>query len=110
MLTTACFAEAKNIHVIFLSRPGVSLKPFLEPIVNLGLVANNYKEKCVEMGEGCFHPQHGLVVDPEKLKKLGIQKDVEVKTINAEEINLVDCDKGYYFDMYCGKAKKAAKP
>lgn len=113
LMGQVCFAEVKDIHVIFLSRPGVSIIPFIQPYHSLGIVATNskeFKEKCVEMGDGCFHPQHGLVVDPEKLEKLGIQKNVEVKTISAQEVDLVDCKKGYYFDMYCGKAKKAAKP
>ena len=34
------------------------------------------------------------------------QKEVEVKTINAPETDLINCDKNSFFDIYCGKSKK----
>lgn len=113
VVSMSSFGEAQNIHVIFLSRPGVSLSPYLTNFISLGIVAENTQEingECVKMGDGCFHPQYGLIADPKKLNDLGIEKEVEVKTINAEEVNLIDCKKGYYFDMYCGQAKKAVAP
>lgn len=115
-------AEPKNIKVIFLTR--ADMAAYLEEAIFRSLYpifskpfAQNEESKsfdCVPYGEGCFHPQLGYIEDEEKAKKMKkkVSKknlEPEIKTINAEEVNLIDCDKGYYFDMYCGKAKKESK-
>ncbi len=115
IFSLSIWGDAGNIHVYFLSRPGVkgtlhNLSPV--PRFTYSAIAQvNLKEeefKCEPFGEGCFHPQLGYIEEQGKVMKARERKlkDVEVKTINAEEVNLIDCDKEYYFDMYCGQANK----
>lgn len=120
LLSTKCFAEARQIRVYFLSRPDIkktSLYPLEKtPQFSYSSLAQteNLKEReveCEPFGEGCFHPQLGYIEDQEKTMKAIKRKEYELKlkTINAEEVNLVTCDKDFYFDMYCGKAVKKGK-
>lgn len=117
MFSFPIFGDAENIQVYFLSRPSAKASLFnLEQAPHFSfspLAQANLKEedfKCEPFGEGCFHPQLGYIEDQEKVMKAkGRQlEDVELKTINAEEVNLIDCDQGYYFDMYCGQANKGS--
>ena len=61
-----------------------------------------------EMGDMCFHPQLGLYDNPNKKTKEKIKdkKESEVKYLSNTDIDLINCDKNFYFDLYCGKAKK----
>jgi len=101
-------AVAERVDVYFLSRPLSAINLPHNKVQWHGLYAqNDPREKCIPMGDGCFHPQLGYIENYEKedSKKIEpLKKEVELKTINAEEVNLIDCDQGYYFDMYCGKA------
>lgn len=60
------------------------------------------------MGDGCFHPQLGFVKGD---SGEGKEKTVlePLKTINSSDVDLVNCDKGNYFDIFCGKAKGPTK-
>jgi hypothetical protein len=107
------YATPLKIEMIFLSNENkVSLLKTIDSIIDL----KKYKSfsqvdmaKCVPMGEGCFHPQLGYI---EKSKteinspKLIKDEEVKLKTFNAIDTSLVNCDKNYYFDIYCGKEKK----
>lgn len=70
-------------------------------------------ENCVPMGDGCFHPQYGYIEKKDLAKKEKSEpkiikdEEMKLKTFNAIETNLVNCDKNYYFDIYCGKANQA---
>ncbi len=75
----------------------------------LGQIAQNEIYECQPMGGGCFHPQLGFIEDPDKLAKEDEPQPLKLKTMNATETNVMDCDDNYYFDIYCGKAKPVAK-
>lgn len=111
-------AGPKNIKVIFLSRSDATSFLFktinqnLYPVLSKAITQNDFGDvECIPYGEGCFHPQLGYIEDEDKKKKLEKQPretvgNDDVKTINADDVNLIDCEKKYYFDMYCGKASK----
>ncbi len=71
-------------------------------------VAQAELSNCTPMGDGCFHPQYGYIE-----KKIGPKiipdEELKLKTFNATEVNLVNCDKEYYFDIYCGKESNRPK-
>jgi len=93
-----------EVHFFFVSPKRTSLyEGFnLFPILSGSYLAANETE-CVPMGDGCFHPQLGFVEgDAGAGKKDQILKPL--KTINSSEVDLVKCDKGNYFDIFCGKA------
>jgi hypothetical protein len=117
-LSFDCFADARQIRVYFLSRPDLK-KTSLYPIekgpqfsFSQMAQADSFKDvECEPFGEGCFHPQLGYIEDQKKVMDAieRKQQEVDVNTINAEEVNLITCDKEFYFDMYCGKAGKITK-
>ena len=115
IVSTTVLADAGQITVYFLSRPdakGALLELVPGPQFSFSKLAQvNLKEeefKCEPFGDGCFHPQYGYIEDQEKVMKAIERKqaEVELNTINADEVNLINCEKEYYFDMYCGQAKK----
>lgn len=117
LLSCSVWADAGQITVYFLSRPDVKgaildLDIDSKPRFTFSKLAQaNLKEedyKCEPFGDGCFHPQLGYIEDQEKVMKAIERKqaEVEVNTINADEVNLINCEKEYYFDMYCGQAQK----
>lgn len=62
------------------------------------------------MGDGCFHPQLGLIPrEGAKEEKPIAPKEIELKTFNSHAVNMIDCKDDYYFDVFCGKAKGVAK-
>lgn len=70
--------------------------------------------QCQEMGDLCFDPQYGLykkddmglAVDTGK-----VEKDAPgIPAAKSVERELIDCDPKNYFDIFCGKTKKEAKP
>lgn len=74
--------------------------------------------ECTPMGDGCFHPQLGYLTEvPGAMKpgKKGIEKKPEapkkedpfkLNTFNADDISLVECQEGRYFDIFCGKESR----
>lgn len=109
------FANLDKVEVYFLSQPRVSfLNQALEKYTYSGefqfrsIASNEEEYECVPMGDGCFHPQLGLIPLDEAKKK--VDKDTEpqpietFKTFNSEDVSLVDCKKGNYFDIFCGKS------
>lgn len=110
ILSFSLLAEVEKVDIYFLSRPTAALNlPLLNPKLKGLYVENLLDADCVPMGDGCFHPQYGLIEDKEKKKVKEDPKGGELKTINAEEVNLVNCDDEFYFDLYCGKADKKQK-
>jgi hypothetical protein len=118
------FATPQKIEMIFLSPQKVSqLLELIDKKNNpdnlLGFLAQADQElkNCVPMGDGCFDPQLGYIEKkPDANIKIApvvvVPKDSELqlKTFNAVETSLVNCDKGNYFDIYCGKEKAKGKP
>lgn len=115
-LSTA-HATPKKIEMIFLSPHKVSqlLKIIDKQDANkmYSFLAENANDNCIPMGDGCFHPQYGYLdkkpnvpvkIKEEPAKQESAEAPVKVNTFNAIETNLINCDKGNYFDIYCGKA------
>jgi len=103
-------AEVERVDVYFLSRPTSAFKIPKDGSLLKGLYTeNSFDENCVPMGDGCFHPQYGYVEKEGQTKeanKVKDTKEIKLKTINSEEVDLVNCDDEFYFDLYCGKEKK----
>lgn len=104
------FALPEHVHFFFISGDGVSL---INSIEESGFNFSKYTAKnvfdeepeCVPMGDGCFHPQIGYIEKGTSGTKKKLEK-VPNKTINAVDIDLIKCEDGNYFDIFCGKAKK----
>jgi hypothetical protein len=107
-------ATPLKIEMLFLSPHKVS--QLLKTIQNqsmskpLSLLAEATEENCIPMGEGCFHPQFGYMEKKSANTAPVIIKEEEIKlkTFNAIETSMISCDKGNYFDIFCGKEKKQA--
>jgi hypothetical protein len=120
LISTSAFALPEKIEFIFLSREKTaSLIDYIkqkEIIQTYQATAENVAgHDCVPMGDGCFHPQLGFIDDPTKgenkdsptnVKDKKAQKKVEVKTFNSDDVNMVECKEGRYFDIFCGKSTK----
>ncbi|MCK5074058.1 MAG: hypothetical protein KAQ98_11580 [Bacteriovoracaceae bacterium] len=116
ILTYAASVEAvpRNVEVWFLSAPKTaSINELLDSIEKMefySMLVEVDPYECVPMGDGCFHPQTGF--SPKKpmvLKKVIRERPTQLKTINAVDVSLVECDKNNYFDIFCGKSKKIKK-
>ena len=75
--------------------------------------------ECTPMGDGCFHPQLGYLSEvpgalkPSKKLKEELKNESKTKedpfqlnTFNADDISLVECQEGRYFDIFCGKESR----
>lgn len=115
LISLNAMAAPKDIEVWFISNSKVTL---LEDLLNRPQYvyrAPTAALECQEMGDYCFDPQFGLYK-----KENGLEEAVETKKIEKDgpsippsksvERELIDCDPKNYFDVFCGKAKKEAKP
>ncbi len=75
-------------------------------------------KSCVPMGDGCFDPQRGYTDEVPNSVKINesVKKEkrkepspFELKTFSNEDIALVECQEGRYFDIFCGKESKRKK-
>jgi hypothetical protein len=123
LISFKAMATPQKIEMIFLSPQKVTQlleliekKTHPEKLLTFIAQADQELKNCVPMGDGCFDPQLGYI---EKKPDLGnkpagivIPKDPELqlKTFSAIETSLVNCDKGNYFDIFCGKEKARGKP
>ncbi|RPJ67811.1 MAG: hypothetical protein EHM20_17115 [Alphaproteobacteria bacterium] len=116
-------ATPQKIEMIFLSPQKVAqLLELIEKnkagkITGHLAASDQTSEGCFPMGDGCFHPQFGYMdKKPDaatvKTPAIVVPKDpeLELKTFNAVETNMISCDKGNYFDIFCGKTKANEKP
>jgi hypothetical protein len=121
--STSVIAVPDKIEMIFLSPQKVSqLLDLIEKqngIHKLGFLTESDLDlkNCMPMGDGCFDPQLGYIekMPSNKGKTEPVvvtPKDPELqfKTFNAVETSMVNCDKGNYFDIYCGKEKAKGRP
>lgn len=82
------------------------------PKINFGakLAEDSTQFVCEPMGDGCFHPQLGYFEDKAKVKEIPEESINEGKgksgSFADREIQLVECRKGNFFDIYCGNEKK----
>lgn len=137
VLPLSAFATPQKIEMIFLSQGKMTqLIQQLDEMQSEKVISRlaqgetTYQDNCIPMGDGCFHPQYGYLnrkpvisgttaAAPEPKKneenKQGespAQADgaeVKLKTFNAVETSMVNCDKGNYFDIFCGKEKGQGK-
>jgi len=112
----AAFATPKKIEMIFLSPHKVA--QLLKTIQNqdnqkfFSMLAQASDDSCAPMGDGCFHPQYGyLDKKPSSGAYAGSpvlikEEEMKLKTFNAVENNMINCDKDNYFDIFCGKERK----
>jgi hypothetical protein len=116
-------AAPQKIEMIFLSPQKVAqLLELLDKQKDsskiLGFLAQTDEElkNCIPMGDGCFHPQLGYLdkkpIAGNPAPTIAIPKDPELqlKIFSAVETSMVSCDKGNYFDIFCGKEKAKGKP
>lgn len=106
------FATPKKIIIYFLSPMKTSYLPHIETLKLSSLLASNddFMSQCQPMGDGCFHPQLGFINQkPNVLNSPSLldekEKNLEIKTFNSVDTSMINCDKDYYFDLYCGKSK-----
>lgn len=100
LLQTIIYAAPEKVDIYFLSAIKKQTLLFNE-LESKNLVVD--MSDCIETEAGCFHPQLGLVKEAARDKTK--DEPAPYKTINAMETNLIDCKKGNYFDIYCGKSK-----
>lgn len=131
----SAFATPQKIEMIFLSQGKMTqLIQQLDEmnsekvISKLAQGETTYQDNCIPMGEGCFHPQYGYLnrkpvisgttaaapvkKQDEKKEESSAQiqePEVKLKTFNAVETSMVNCEKGNYFDIFCGKEKGQGK-
>lgn len=112
-------AAPKKIEMIFLSPQKVSM--IIEQLDRYNQmkmstsIAQNDMDKCVPMGDGCFHPQYGFIEKqaPVATKPTLLDeenKKLELKNFNSLDTSLVSCDKNNYFDIFCGKERANTAP
>ena len=67
---------------------------------------------CIPYGDDCFDPQVGIYANPAKSEQaknaIVVDTQVAMPHLNALESDMINCDKNYYFDLYCGKATMPA--
>lgn len=116
LYTNLVFAMPKHFEVWFLSNDSTA---FLDNIQLQKKYSTQFAQsylQCQPMGEYCFDPQVGLYKPDEKGKvqeemdyslteKMEVYNDLPVsQSIDRE---LITCDKGIFFDIFCGEAKVA---
>lgn len=116
VLPGTLLATPQKIEMIVLSPQKVSLILELldryQALKHSRSIAQNDMDNCTPMGDGCFHPQYGFIEKKgggTNAPVLNEDKKLELKTFNATETSLVNCDKNNYFDIFCGQTK-ANKP
>jgi hypothetical protein len=120
LLTNYTWAMPKKFEVWFLSTTSSKKTSLLldkMTKIKYGPMEAQAKKQCQPMGDYCFDPQIGLY-------KMQGESDVQVndyteldsqeKYIDFDEgdaVNreMINCDEGNFFDLYCGKAKKKVK-
>ena len=117
LLPMVAYADPQKVEMIFLSPKKISMMIELLDKYNVlkqsAQLAQNDMDKCVPMGEGCFHPQYGYIekkVEAKPDPKIIEEQKLELKTFNAIETGMINCDKNSYFDIFCGKEKPNTPP
>lgn len=111
MTSNLTYAFPKKLEVLFVAPPKVSLLLEMLPgefTMTSPMFALNVE--CQPMGDGCFHPQLGYIPNEDNKHNSPVKdeapQDLKVKTINSMDVDMVNCEKGNYFDIFCGKATK----
>lgn len=111
LISLTALAAPKELEVWFLSASKKAEVQRLlrdRPFVLRSLTA---ELQCQEMGDYCFDPQYGLYkkddqsdVSAEKIQTNG----PVIPSAKSVDREVVDCEKGNMWDMFCGKARKEA--
>lgn len=97
--STALWARPEKVTVFFLSPQKVSFKD-TNPILFSPLLAAD--DHCKKVEGGCFDPQRGFIADEDyNPKKIKPQMNME-----GFSGDMIQCEKGNFFDLYCGKSRK----
>jgi hypothetical protein len=110
--TSSLFAAPRELEVWFLS---ANKKAELEQLIRhrpFVMLARTAELQCQEMGDFCFDPQYGLYKKDDAgaevdVSRVDTAKTPEIPVAKSVERDLIDCDPKNYFDVFCGKAKKA---
>lgn len=114
LLPITAFAFPKEVEVWFLSNTKTT---FLEDVLNRsGTLFHKATAKlqCQEVGDYCFDPQYGLYKKDDSTNELVDVRKIEdegptIPTGKSLDRDMVSCDKGNYFDVFCGKARGEIK-
>jgi hypothetical protein len=110
------WAMPKSVEVWFISIDRTVFLDHLENKIKYSKLTANARLQCQPMGDYCFDPQVGMykmgenqkieeAIDYQELDKKEQYKFLEpAKSIEREMIN---CERGSFFDIFCGKAQKA---
>jgi hypothetical protein len=111
------FATPLKIEMIFLSPQKIAqlLKTIdnqsnFDKLYGKFTQADDEFKNCMPMGDGCFDPQRGYIEKKAPVIALPKDPELQLKSFNALETNFINCDKGNYFDIFCGKTKPNGKP
>ncbi len=110
ILPQTLFARPDIVEVWFLTAPSHAfLKELKDPAMvqffSKKIVART--DECIVMGDGCFHPQFGFLEgDAMKEVKEDSMRKNKFEGIHSEGTGIIDCKKGDFFDIFCGKSKK----
>lgn len=68
--------------------------------------------ECQEMGDYCFDPQYGLYKKDDSWGQVNAgnvtaDKGPKIPSEKSVDRDLINCDPNNYFDIFCGKARKA---
>lgn len=120
VMPTISMAAPQKMEMIFLSPQKISmLLEILDQYKVMKMSAQMAQadmDNCAPMGDGCFHPQYGFIEKkPDHSPTLSTpqmieERKLELKTFNAVEANMIDCDKNNYFDIFCGKERASSPP
>lgn len=110
ILSINIFATPEQIEIVFLNHRIIN--SYLDKAYRISSeqLVQYDRKKCIPMGEGCFHPQYGMIpLEEGKHKNIEIEKDeldkVEINSISDIDTDEVKCKKENPFDIYCGKYK-----
>lgn len=114
LMHSAAHATPEKIEMIFLSpKRATTLLKQLDELERIKMAAWTAQadDKCVPMGDGCFHPQFGYMEKkPDSAPLIKEEKSNEVKTINSLETSLINCEKNNHFDIFCGQEQPEGAP
>ncbi len=109
-LSLNLFAMPKMLQVWFLSADVNSTSLFQE--VRFSKPIAQRRKQCQKMGEYCFDPQVGLYRPDEDKAEVEhieyvkvIKEDKGIARGKSLERNSIKCDKGKFFDLFCGDSK-----
>lgn len=111
LLSSSALAAPSILEVWYLSNAKITELNKLLDRPTLVYYPRTAELQCQEMGDYCFDPQVGLYKKDDvgtavEAKEVSDKGGPEIPVKGAIDRELIDCDKGNYFDIFCGKARK----